>query len=269
MDNTVLFSGCSYTFGDGFDLNKNESGLWVNLLHKEFFKKLDLVNISTLTELTNHSIFVKTLNFLLDNNPKFAFVQWTSYPRYRIQLGIDNYSANIVTFSPSKNLNDLKTNIPGYPLDYLNSVKNRFLMLHHPHYGILEIINYINILIKLCNLKKIKIFFINGLCHWDENYFTFIDNQLPDNYTKYTKKILDTKNKTNNEILELYNKIHSDYTQLGSIQAPYWLNLYQSMMSSRIDTNSDNFHPGLKSNQLFFERFSLALLNNLDTKSTV
>jgi hypothetical protein len=42
-----------------------------------------------------------------------------------------------------------------------------------------------------------------------------------------------------------------------------WLNLYSSMQANKIDVNNDNVHPGIKSNNLYFELFSSLLTNQL------
>jgi len=263
VKNTLLVSGCSFTAGTGFDLEKDEPNLWVNLLHKNIFPQTTLLNVG-IPGRSNLGIFHDTLKVLLSDKIKYALVEWTSYPRYNLDLGVETYntklSFNIGSGKISQNYthNDIE-----YPAEYLEDIKNRFLVLEHDHSHIRELVNYVNILTSVSKLVDCKIFFINGLCSWDKEYFTHLDNCTPDLYTKYTQKILNTENRDDDEILELYNKIHNEYTQSGGIQEIHWLNLYNSLIRNKIDTNNDNIHPGLKSNQLYFNILSQALSQKL------
>jgi hypothetical protein len=129
--------------------------------------------------------------------------------------------------------------------EYLNSVRDKFIIMINDHYSILEIVKYVNILTNLAKLKKTKIYFINNYCGWDKEYFKKIDGEiLPDRLTSYTNKILNSNNRDDRQIGALYNKIHSDYQNAGSIQESLWLNLYKNIKSNRIDFGNDERHPG-------------------------
>jgi hypothetical protein len=53
--------------------------------------------------------------------------------------------------------------------------------------------------------------------------------------------------------------IHNEYNTPGGVQKDSWLNLYSSMWDQRIDFNDDGVHPGIKSNQLYYQQFTQAL----------
>ena len=129
----------------------------------------------------------------------------------------------------------------------------------------MNIIKYTNILINLAETIGTKIFFINGICPWDNEYFVVLDHVLPSSYTVYTQELLDCDSRDDEQVFKLYDKIHSEYQQAGGIQADRWLNLYTSMWSLKIDINSDKVHPGTKSNQNYSDKFSQALNSKLSS----
>ena len=270
--NITLFTGCSYTAGSGFELEKTDPGLWVNLLHKnaEVLQNTKLVNCGV-SGASNDQIFIDTIEHILKYHTKFVFVEWTSYPRHLFNVGLETYATR-VNFIPNCSIEldntnqQLELNEITYTKKYLEELRDRVVTLNHPYYEISKIVSYVNILINLCKLKKCSIFFINGLCDWDQDFFIKKENVLPYDYTDYTKKILNIDNRDDDEIYALYNKIHSEYDSIGGIQESHWLNLYNSLRKNRIDVNSDNVHPGYKSNQKYFKFLSQALLDNLDTK---
>jgi hypothetical protein len=261
--NCSVFVGCSFTQGVGFELLDKEPGLWVNLLHS----KLEQLSSTTLINngvggFSNEQIFYTAVNSIITHQPKYIFVQWTSSPRYTFLLGVETYSTNQY-FSMNNKLCDVNLHSIKYSKSYLENIRNRFLSLHHPHSDIVNIIKYTSSLILLAKKFNSQIFFINGLCPWDQDFFTKLTNTLPDKYTKYTQKILETDTRDDQEIFLLYDKIHSDYTQAGSIQESYWLNLYQSLRGNMLDTNSDNKHPGLESNFLYFSFIKKSFLEKI------
>jgi hypothetical protein len=270
MDIT-LFSGCSYTTGFGFELEQNDPKFWVNLLHKDvnILQNTELVNCGK-SGASNDQIFANSVDHILKYNTKFVFVQWTSYPRYQFNVGLETYETKVlfIANSPTLHTDDkLGLNDITYTKTYLNTLRDRVITLNHPHYEILKIVKYVNVLINLCKLKKCSIFFINGICDWDCDFFIKKENTLPYEYTSYTKKIINIDNRDDNQIYALYNKIHNEYNRLGGMQESNWLNLYNSLAKNKIDVNDDKIHPGYKSNQKYFELLSQALLNKLDTTS--
>lgn len=261
----TLFAGCSLTRGNGFELLKTEPSLWVNLLHSNnvYFKNTKLLNVSR-GGLSNASIFQEAVHGMLHNDVKYAVVQWTSMPRYNMSLGLELYETS-ASFMPNAvmlpcNLNDIN-----YSSEYLSSIRDRFTSLANDHFEIWSLVSYVNSLTKLAKLTNTHLFFINGLCPWDDNYFTKLSNVLPDAYTEYTKKLLNVDTRADEEIFKLYDKIHNEYTDLGTIQPTHWLNLYQSMGDLKEDVNSDGLHPGVKSNQAYYQIFNQAINTKLQS----
>ena len=259
----TLFSGCSYTYGSGFSLEKDDPFLWVNLLHSQnrYLSKTQALNVSDLGR-SNDGIFQDTVDSLLKHNVRYALVEWSSMPRYRVSLGLELYHTR-VDFIPNSPITDINLNDINYTSTYLNSIRDRFTALANYHYEICNVIKFTNALINLAKLTDTLIFFINGLCPWDENYFVKLHNVLPSDYTDFTKNLLNVYSRNDDEIFKLYDKIHNEYNAVGGIQQEHWLNLYRSMRSQRIDVNNDNQHPGIMSNQNYCNEFNQILNSKL------
>lgn len=254
----ILFAGCSYVSGCGFDLEKNEPSLWVNLLHQHTeFKLCKLVNCGTGGR-SNQGIFLDSVHHLSQGDYEYAIVAWTSMPRYELELGLETYVTKAV-FMPNSPLRDYNLNGITYSKAYLKTIRDRFVTLAHLHFEILNLIYYVNSLIRLANLVNTKIFFVNSLCPWDRDYFNCMHSVLPEKYTEFTKKLINVNNRDDEEIFKIYNKMHKQYKDAGSIQEKHWLNLYNSLGDTRVDVNNDGLHPGIKSNQLYFETLTQAI----------
>lgn len=258
--NKVLFTGCSYVSGAGFALEKTEPGLWVNLLHQNhhMLKSLDMVNTAQGGR-SNAGIFQDAAWHLAQERYKYAFVAWTSMPRYEMELGLETYDTRqcFIPNSPTRdhNLNDIT-----YSRQYLDGVRDRFTSLPHLHGEIRNLVYYVNTLVNLADLQGTKIFFVNAICPWDLDYFDRLDDVMPNQTTTFTQQtIINLDNRDDHEFFLIYNKIHDEYSMAGGIQQAHWLNLYSSLRRARIDTNDDDLHPGLQSNQTYFNSFNQAL----------
>ena len=259
-----VFVGCSFTAGSGFDQTQADPRLWVNLLkNNKHLTDTNFVNLG-LPGKSNTEIFVKSIEALCKHKPRFMFVQWTSYPRYTVLLSVETYSSEQI-FIPGTDCLDWQFSKDSYSGNYLNNIKDRFLALHHPHQGIVEVVKYTNLLNNIASTTGTQIFFINGLCPWDQDYFEPLQNVLPSSYTPYTQAIIDCDAKSDQDIFQIYNNLHQDYKNAGGINQQRWLNLYNSMNSMKVDYNTDNQHPGVKSNNQYFELFSQELNSKLSS----
>lgn len=260
---TTLFTGCSYTAGAGFTLERNDPALWVNIVHStnQFLKNTVCINLGE-SGGSNQDIFDNSISALFKYRPKYMFVQWTSYPRYTVLLGLETYHAT-QKFTPSGQCFDFGLHDIRYSSSYLENIRDRFFSLHNPHQGILNIVKYTNALINIATTIGTEIFFINGLCCWDNNYFVVLNNVPPNSYTLWTQKLLNCSTRDDDEVFKIYDQIHCEYHQAGSIQEHRWLNLYNSMKSQKIDVNNDKIHPGIRSNQTYADIFNQRLNKHL------
>ncbi len=268
---TVLYSGCSFTAGVGFcDEWINEEGqrgfgdckhsnhLWVNLLHNQLFFGQPLDNIATGGN-SNLRIFQTTASALLKNRYSHAFVQWTSPMRHEWSPGLETWDTTRRSCAGGKERSINLHNNVSYPGDYVQDCFDRFILLEHEHYRLVQLIEYINILTCIAELTNTNISFINGLCNWDKNFFKKVEYEVPKETTPYTQDLLDLETRNDKDYKILYNKMHDEYQKAGTIREDKWLNLYNSMESNKIDTNKDNKHPGIKTNKLLTTIFVQAL----------
>ena len=265
----VIFTGCSFTAGTGWvDLPpvdsaaleyKDYPNLWVNLCHRELsqIKDLDLVNLGQ-SGASNAEIFRNTVNAISEyqHNITVMFCQWTSMPRYRFSIGFELWNTNETIPVAGRQYGDINlSNGTKWNRKYLDDLLDRLLVLHHAHNDIINVVIYSNILQRLAKSFAINLYFFNGLCPWDQDYFTRLNNVLPENYTPFTKnEILEINSRSDEDIFKLYNKLHNDYDNAGGIDPTQWINLYSSMSANQIDVNYDKKHPGTQSNQLYFDQ---------------
>ena len=266
----VVFTGCSFTAGDGWvDMAdpdesrklecKNHPDLWVNLCATQIdqLKNLEVVNLGE-GGASNTEIFKNTVQAIGDFDCEIdaIFCQWTAMPRYNFSVGFELWSTNEGLSPSARSKYDVNLNRGDtWSRKYLDDLLNRLRALHHLHGEIVKVVEYVNILQKLTRALGIKIYFINGLCPWDQDYFLKLNNVLPERYTEFTKKeILNIDSRDDEDIFKLYELMHNDYVKAGGVDPTCWINLYDSMKQTMLDTNYDNNHPGKKSNQLYFQQ---------------
>jgi len=279
VTNKVVFTGCSFTAGAGWqDIDPAQSStmackeapeLWVNLCHRQLpaLQQLELINLGSVGA-SNSDIFESTVDTIAthSNTIKFLFCQWTSYPRYHWNLGFELWSTKDSVTDWDTPSFDINTSVGiNHTAKDLGRFKKQYLMLHHPHWEIVKILRYTRTLSQLAQQHNIKIFFINGLCHWDHDFFTqHTDDSKPEDYTTYTKKeILEIDFRNDTDIHELYNLAHSHYNLAGGVNPDQWINLYDSMQNNMIDTNYDRSHPGKLSNLKYFNQVKTTLESQL------
>jgi len=250
----IAFTGGSITSGVGWNLPEEQDYMWVNLLHKNCFSDLKLVNAGT-QGTTNEEIFRKTLKLIADEEHLSILIcSWVSLIRQKFSVGLELWPTEIVVngVTPLR-IKDFKLSTGILPTKYLSDLKNRFLSLFHYHYEIKKILEYINIINKLCAQKNIQIYHVNDSCPWDKNYFVELNNVKPEQYTNFTKStILNIEQRSDEEIFQLYKKLHEEYRSLGGVQEHTWVNLYDSWLDNITDYNHDGFHPGKQSNFYFY-----------------
>jgi hypothetical protein len=259
--NVCLFAGCSYVSGYGWEKGSDDDRLWAKIVHSDpIFHDTQYVNVGV-GGASNARIFYETTRALLKYPCEYAFVAWTSVPRYEFDLGLETYPSRLI-FCYNNQIQDYNLNHGTISKSYLENIQNRLLSLVHNHREIVFLLGYLNILCDLADRLQTKIFFINSICPWDQDFFQKIQPTLPSDLTPYTQKLIGTETRDDPEIFEIYDIMHRDYNNQGGIQSHRWLNLYQSIRSLRVDTNSDDLHPGKQTNQTSAELF----LSNLRSK---
>lgn len=268
----IVFAGCSFTAGAGWTdtsseqqaviaNEKNSPYLWTNLCHKNIRRlaSLEQINIGQ-TGASNTEIFRNVVNTIGQLGDKIDVIvcQWTTAPRYTFHTGFELWGGTGESITKTKNkLHDVQTRQGEvWSREYIRDLLDRIKVLHHLHWEIVKVVDYSNIITNLA--KKLgnpgpTVFFVNGLCVWDKDYFTELQNVKPESYTEFTKNnILDINNRSDEDIYKLYALAHQHYREAGGIDEQQWLNLYSSFKQNKTDVNFDQIHPGTHSNQFYY-----------------
>jgi hypothetical protein len=259
--NKILLVGCSFSNGSGLPREHNNSRIWANQLTAKL-GACTINNVSR-TGANNHWIFLETISALIKDRYDLVLVEWSAIPRYRFKVGLELYSVD--------SLLDRDVNLVGgetITAKWLSEIKNRLLRIHNDHWDILDLVKYVNTLIELqTKLAQGKIFFINGLGPWSDQYFAKKQIYVPSDLDEYTHNLLHATDRCDDEIFQLYNMIHNNYAAYGGIQEKYWLNLYQSQQSLKIDVVSTvDLHPGYNSQDLYADYFYQQIQEKLSIK---
>jgi len=279
MRKKIIFSGCSITAGSGWippsnraipndiELCKQHSNLWVNLCHTEIdqFNNLDLINIG-IGGASNTDIFESTVEAILNNHDtEVIFVQWTGMPRYNFHVGLERWdtSESMIKDNHINRLYDHNLSNTSYTREHVNRLLDELRTMHHLHWEIIKVLKYSYIISKICQQQGVNYYFINGLCPWDDGYFSKLQgpNLTPEDLTMFTKTaILDIDSRSDEDIFYLYDYIHKEYNQYP-LEHNRWINLYQSFKDVCVDTNYDKVHPGTLSNIKFLNMIKAKILS--------
>ena len=242
MIKNILISGCSLSAGYGFPLGKQNSNLYPNLLSTAL--NAHLTNVSEDGK-DNPGIFLNLLDEIFLDKYDLILIQFSHLSR--INLSPSVHDINFIPVSSDRNPNHQKIlNL----LNYKEFIK--VFVLLNKDFG--HLIKLFKMIISLQNLSKkcgYNIKFINGLLHWDEEFFN--------NYqSKFVNNIIDFHSLPDNEIIQCLDIINY-YKNL--IDKSLWINLTTSLKDLAVDTVSEtNGHPGPISHKLYAD----IILNNIN-----
>lgn len=258
---TILFNGCSFTKGTGLVNEDLSPELWTNRLANKYFNNPVITNIADAGR-NNQWIFVETLSELTRKHYDVVFVAWTSTDRLNFNVGLEPYNTLTRLYNSTPiNLNSNQV----ISSSWQDETGDRLRRIQNSHWGILDLVKYVNILVNFqVQYRKSKIFFVNSLCNWPQNYFEKINYTVPSELGSFYYELLEVDNRDDDEIDALYNLIYQQYSKYGGIQSQYWLNLYRSLMVAQIDdASATDKHPGKQSQHLFTEFLGKQLENIL------
>jgi len=256
----VLAVGCSYTRGHGLTNESMDPFLWVNSL---FPHDAHTVNNVSKTGANNQWIFLETMSQLMKNNYDIVLVGWTAIPRFNFCVGLELYSTSTMLTNVDVNINNKQT-ISG---KWLKSIGDGLRKIHNDHWNLLDLVKYVNILIKIQKQAGGEIFFVNALGPWSNEYFQQKSVNLPSDLDQYQQDLLQVKFRDDAEIFQLYKMMHDHYNNYGGIQEQHWLNLYKSLRSMQIDNISvDDKHPGYLSQIVYLDYLKPELEKKLKTQ---
>jgi hypothetical protein len=260
---SILFNGCSFTKGTGLTDENLDPKLWTNQLAHNVFDNPVITNLSEAGR-NNHWIFIETMSELLSNTYDVVIVGWTGTNRLNFNIGLELYNT-LSRLSTNDTLDINLSSSQTISAKWLAGIGESIQKVQNPHWGILDLIKYINILHNYqVTQRKSKIFFVNSLCHWSNDYFTLMDYTRPSELGDFYNEVLEIDNRDDAEIKQLYTMIHQQYSTYGGIQSNQWLNLYDSLFNKKIDCALDGIHPGYASQDLYTDYLTCQLKNKLN-----
>jgi hypothetical protein len=261
----ILISGASVSFGAGLPDQVQNKNLFVNQLACQLLDGVhDQIDNISVIGIDNRAIFLETAHSIGIQHYDHVMICWQSIPRINLNLGLETYQTTVPIVSPESTCHDIglfgRQKISGKKI---LEIKNYLLRFHNLHWEILELIKYINILLRLAHLQDTKLYFINYSMPWQTmRYFDKINWTIPSELDNFTQTVLQSEFRNDEESMRLYLMIHDHYQKPGGIQETSWLNLYDPLIDMQIDNAAiDDDHPGLASQQVFFD-YLAPLLGN-------
>jgi hypothetical protein len=245
----ALVVGCSFTRGHGLVETTNDPKLWVN----QFLAHLDpgcyTINLAQ-TGKNNHWIFTEAYCALMQQDFDLVIIGWTHQSRLNFTVGLETYSTDTMfTGGIDININ------PGITVskEWLKETGNRLKKIQNDHWGLVDLIKYVNILYdKQVTTRGKNLLFVNSLVDISNNYFIEKNSFTPSDLSKYQQNLLNVDSRDDEEIKKLYQLTHQHYKNYGGIRSEHWLNLYNSLLDMKIDNVSkSDLHPGYKSQDLY------------------
>lgn len=233
MKKTFTFVGSSLTRGVGLigeDNNPNNYSKLVSDYYDATVKNLSSAGNPV------DNVFLSALHEILFSPPDVIFVKFNLFHRYRVSP------------APGIHLSALYRDESFTYRDMVISARNfrkfteMYELLNHDYEFLFKIIRYVNILEKAAE-SKCKIFFINGYIPWTPDLFTIDSlNNMHDNFSCFTKDLLEFDNSTDDEIKANFLRLHNE---LMAMNQQAWVNLFSQLVGKhQIDNGTDDTHPG-------------------------
>ena len=251
-----LIVGCSSLAGAGLDQGIHDDKLWSNRLLQNLGCD-DVSNIST-AGWSNANIFKHALLEISNNDYDIALIGITAMHRINVNIGYEMYN----TFSVLSNASyDIHTHQGSYSVSEQRKIGNNLLKLYNDFWSCLDMIQYINIIDRI---SKGKVFFVNVLNDWKDNFWSRKHNFEPKDLDQTTKNIIDIDNRDDDDIFKMYNNMHDEFEKYGGIREAQWLNLYESLYDLAKDFIYDPTpHPGYVSQDYYTDTFTKQLMEKI------
>ncbi len=251
--NHILVSGCSMTSGAGLAEGRDDPALWVNIIAKSLDAKITNVAV---TAGSNQLIFEEALTGLATiPTIDLLIVAWTIFPRFRFYPGNDN--SRYIVITPGHTLDEITWFNGNLNQRDSNTLSRILLSLDEDVHNFTQLIRYSTILSRVAKSMNIPIVFVNAaIPKWSTDFFIRKDYTLnggPVLLDELTKQLIQVSDRPDNDIFEIYNKIHNEFERMGDICLTKWANFDTSLYSLGIDKAIDNNHLGPKSNALYAE----------------
>lgn len=229
----LLIAGCSFSSGWGFDCNNQT---WPGILSKKLGSVIDNRAVESAT---NTDIFLQTFD---NKQYDVIVVQWTALGR--IALSTSPINPGVIVSHPNPFFNSA---IPGISIKEIDTFYKIMTMANRDWKHYCNLISMIEIL-----QNDPRVFFVNGLLHWDREFFDREWSIPLSTSNAFMEELLqvhefddDTLSITLDNVIGMRNKINKSK----------WMNLTSSWQDSKLDTVSNHdHHPGYNSQKLFSEQ---------------
>jgi hypothetical protein len=200
------FTGCSFTYGEGFSEELRDLYIYDRLVAKHF-NAAD-INFG-MPGASNYKIFMNAASALKSENFDAVFVQWSGVNRLWLSPGPDVHVFVNDTKYPDFRYRDLYI----APKE-LTNFKNLLKLLNHDYQNLLDLIDYCSVLDLLAAQTQTKLIFINGLIFWKDDLCKPLTSDLSACLCNYSKKILNFNNRDDTEIVKYFTKLQEKFKDI-------------------------------------------------------
>lgn len=247
----VCFNGCSFTVGEGFDIDQREVYIYDRLLEKKFqFNRTNIAYGGS----SNYTIFMRSAQAILAGEYDVLVTQWTAMNRLWLYPGPDTEFF----------VNDYRGTDYNYRHIYINAkdkkkLKDTLLVLNGDYHNILYLITFTRILTTMAQTNSIKLVFVNGLVPWQNDLVTPLTTDLSSSLSEYSKQILDFDNRNDSEIIKFFQNLQQS---ANNLDLSLWVNPFNSWKSNIIDVCPQGHHPGIQSHKWMADLVSKHFVEN-------
>jgi hypothetical protein len=241
----TCFNGCSFTYGEGFDLTGRDLYVYDRILAKKY--NWDSDNIAVPGS-DNHNIFLRSAESIQSQKYNIVFTQWSALNRFWLSPGPETYYF----------INDVQYSDYTYRDLYINpsdkkKLNELLLLLNHDYQNIINLTNYCNILEQLAQANNTRVVFINGLIPWQEDLIQTLGSDIELGLSPYSKSILDFNTRSDDEIIKYFLKLQQ---KISTLNKNSWVNMFNSFQTNICDHAPAGHHPGVKSHKWMADKIT-------------
>ena len=223
----ILVCGCSISSGWGFSGEKQNPGIWPNIVAERL--DAQVVNWAK-TASNNYDIFLQAMGAITADSYDMVLVQWTGLDRITLASGLDSFIL-INTVDPN-------TQSPLYkdiPVEDLRSYSQVITSINNMWKAFVDLATMTDVL----STQSTPVYFINGNLPWTTDFF---NNPKHDSFTKILLSIDTDEPKVRSIIDQTRARLTTDT----------WVNLHQGWQYNQLDTVSQtDIHAGPHSHEFY------------------
>lgn len=249
MKKSICFNGCSFTVGEGFELEDRDTYVYDRLVANAL--NLDRTNIA-MGGSSNYLIFMRSAEAIMSGQYNIVVTQWSALNRLWLFPGPDAH------FFVNSEDRDYQYRDIHISKKEHKKLKEQLLMFNHDYQNIIDLINYCNILDDLAVQNNVDCIFVNGLIPWTEDLFSYDTEFELEELSEYAKQMLEFDHRGDTELIEFLKKLKKHFKTLNTDR---WVNVFPSMNRMSIDRGTLGHHTGIESNKIFATMLKEFIIN--------